>query len=835
MESKPSLFDQTILKGKGDYPFRMSLNFKFILILAGVLLIGVVTSSILVLNLQREQLIDGIEAASMHANSAIEAGLDHAMLTNDITMEKSIIQSVVSPGGIERVQIMNVQGVVMLSSDPAGVGRQFDPNEPICQSCHPYGEGPRSIVYTPGVGRAAELLSVTPIRNEPACMACHDSKTPVLGLMLTETSLVDLNNNLAAGEGRIVLSTLVTFVVMAGLILLALRRFVIGPVDILAKNMVEIGSGNLDHSVPAGSNDEIGGLARAFDSMRHNLKESRGETERSNRELGVLHQVALATGQLVALEQTLRDILKIVVEKLEMQTGIIYLWDDRQKRFERIVNLGLSDYQLSEIDRRRKTEGGDLTKEIASTGSVHYVPDMSNNRHFEGLFDNLSQRAYINVPLKSQGKVVGTMELSTQAGGKLTEREIDLIRAVGNEIGIAIDNTGLLAETRRNAKEATTLYELGSQISASLELVQVLHEVAEGARAVLSADVGVIGLVEPSKQEVAIKAFSGDHSDSLNQLRVPIHTEQGHALSVNKPIIVEDATLPGEGEIAGLVQLEGMGSFLAVPLWRNGGLRGLVGIMTRSPRRYSILEVRLLTRLAQQTIAAIENAQLYEQVQYVSILEERERIAREIHDGLAQLVGSIRIWAEEAELSLAEKNWKASRGAIKKVEESARVAYASLREEMMGLRETLVPGEDIFPVLTEYLSRFQNQSGIRSRLQVRRTTVEKDPIALSPNVEIQLLRIIQEGLTNVHRHAKAQHVLVDCTETAETLSITIEDDGEGFIPANVPEGHLGLRIMSERAASVGGQVSISSELGRGTRLEIEFPRKGMNHSNGSAA
>jgi signal transduction histidine kinase len=297
--------------------------------------------------------------------------------------------------------------------------------------------------------------------------------------------------------------------------------------------------------------------------------------------------------------------------------------------------------------------------------------------------------------------------------------------------------------------------------------------------------------------------------------------------------MVEDVRRSDAGEMAGLIQQQGMLSLLAVPLLRGGELRGLVSIMTRRPRRYALEEVRLLTRLAQQTIVAIENAQLYQQVQYVSILEERERIAREIHDGLAQLVGSIRIWADEAELSLGERNWKASRSAIKKVEEAARVAYASLREEMMGLRETLVPGEDIFPVLTEYLSRFQNHSGIQSRLQVKRLAGDKQPLALSPNVEIQLLRIVQEGLTNVHRHANAHHVQVDCMETAEMLYISIQDDGEGFVPENVPEGHLGLRIMSERAASVGGQVSINSELGRGTRLEIEFPREAVNRSKGS--
>ena len=812
----------------------MTLNIKFILILAGVLLVGVVTSSILVLNLQRQQLIDSAEAASINTSNAIQAGLEHAMLTNDIAMSNGVIQSVVSKGGIERVRVLNGQGIVRLSSNPSDVGRQFGQAEPLCQACHPYGTAtiPRSTLYNPSPGQEI-MVTVIPIRNQAKCTPCHAAEIRVLGLLMTDSSLVELNDNLAASEGRIVLSTVVTFVIMAGLILLATGRFVTRPINLLAENMAEVGSGNLDHPVPAGSNDELGGLALAFDSMRRNLRDSRAETDQSNRELSVLHQVALSTGQLVALEQTLRETVKIVVEKLQMQSGIIYLWDENQKRFERIVSLGLSDHQLQEIERRRKTAGGDLTNEIANVGSVHYVPEMSNSRHFEGLFDNLSQRAYINVPLKSQGKVVGTMELTTLPGRQLSERGIQVIKAVGNEIGIAIDNSALLAETRRNAKEATTLYELGMQISASLELDQVLLAVAECARAVLSADVGVIGLVEPNHQIVSIKAFSGNHSESLKELKMPLQTDEGRTLSLNKPIIVEDVRLPDAGEMAGLVQRQGMLSLLAVPLLRGRELRGLIGIMTRRPRRYSLEEVRLLTRLALQTIVAIENAQLYQQVQYVSILEERERIAREIHDGLAQLVGSIRIWADEAELSLGERNWKASRGAIKKVEEAARVAYASLREEMMGLRETLVPGEDIFPVLTEYLSRFQNHSGIQSRLQVKRLPGDNQPLALSPNVEIQLLRIVQEGLTNVHRHANAQHVLVDCIETAEMLFISIQDDGEGFIPGNVPEGHLGLRIMSERAASVGGQVSINSELGRGTRLEIEFPREPVDRSKGS--
>ena len=166
-------------------------------------------------------------------------------------------------------------------------------------------------------------------------------------------------------------------------------------------------------------------------------------------------------------------------------------------------------------------------------------------------------------------------------------------------------------------------------------------------------------------------------------------------------------------------------------------------------------------------------------------------------------------------------------------EETARDAYASLREELMGLRVKMVPGKDIFPMLAEYLSRFQREWGIQSRLEIHRYDHHSEPIPLSPNVEIQLLRIVQEGLTNVHRHANARHVIIDCVETADALNISIQDDGDGFTLENIPEGHFGLRIMNERATSVGGQVRVSSELGHGTRLEINVPRDGTHRNEGS--
>ena len=161
---------------------------------------------------------------------------------------------------------------------------------------------------------------------------------------------------------------------------------------------------------------------------------------------------------------------------------------------------------------------------------------------------------------------------------------------------------------------------------------------------------------------------------------------------------------------------------------------------------------------------------------------------------------------------------------LKRIDRTARDAYAVVREEMLGLRDGPRPGEDLIPHLEGCLDRFQRQWGIAAVLEGTGDD-RMLPVSVTPAAKIQLLRILQEVLTNVRRHAEATRVRLAMADKDGWLSVTIEDDGRGFDPQQVGSGHLGLGIMRERAASVGGRLSVTSQPGQGTHIEVQLPSR----------
>lgn len=806
--------------------FKPGLSLKLLLIVVGVSLINVLVSSFLVLTLQRRQLIESTQAATIRLSDTIEASLEHAMVENDWPLVDHMVQSVVAEERIKTIRILDAQGVVRVSSSSEEVGKRFDQGEPSCQFCHANTARPgnQAAILTAEDGREA-LLNVNLIRNRPQCAGCHDPRSEVLGLMMIEAPLADLQGQLAAGFWQIALSALVTSAILVGLMYLALRKFVIRPVGELARGASEIGAGNLDYPVRATSRDELGELARSFDAMRQRLKESLAGLERRNRELSVLNEVALAASQLLDLQQILDLALDTVVNLLGMQAGSIYLRDEESGRLTQRACRGLSEAQCQEIERLRQQPSGDLSRQVTQSGKVIFVADLAAEDRFQGLWDDLRGRSYVNIPLKSKGTVVGTMGLVTYAGQPLTERELEVLKVVGREIGIAIDNALLLAETRSREQVARTLYRLGTQISASLELGQVLDAVAEAARQVLAADIGVVGMLDEEHHEVSVKAAAGARTDALKGLRVPVRGEVlGSTLASGQPLIEAeyrpDLPIPHARD---LIVAEGVVSFLAVPLWRSERLLGLLGVMTRKHRRFSQDDVQLLTRLAHQVVVVVENARLYQQVRHLTILEERDRLAREMHDHLAQALGYLNLKASISEGLLSGGQLAQAQANLLELKEVAQETYTDVREAIFSLRTTVLPGAGLLPTLREYLAEYRTHYGVEACLVVDDESLTQVPA----HVGIQIIRIAKEALTNVRKHAGASKAWICFERDGDWIRITVGDDGRGFDPAQVAREsrqYFGLQIMRERAEGVGGSLELDSQPGKGTRVVIRVPR-----------
>jgi nitrate/nitrite-specific signal transduction histidine kinase len=805
-------------------PFKARLNLKLLLIVVSVSLIGSLVSAFIVLTLQRQQLIGHAQATATRLSDVVEASLEHAMLTNDRIVAGEIIQAVVNEESVERIRVLDADGVAQISSTPTEVGQRFDRSQSGCQVCHIDEVAPDSqtIISSSKSGRGV-LLNVNLIHNQPQCAGCHQPQTEVLGLLMIEMPLTDVREQLADGWWQIGLAELGSSLVLVGLMLLALRKLVIRPVGELAEGAAEIGAGNLDYKVRVTSQDELGELAKAFDSMRQRLKASLAGLERRNQELSVLNEVALAASQLVDLQQILDFALDTVMNTLGLEAGCIYLRNKESGRLMRRTCRGLSHSPCEEIERPRRQASRGFSEQVVRSGELIFIADMAADDRLQGLWPDKRGRSYVNIPLKSKGAVVGTMALVTYDGQPLTEREVEVLQVVGDEIGIAIDKALLLAETRGREQEATTLYQLGMQLSSSLDLGQVLEVVADSARQLLAADIGVVGLLEEQRQAMVVAATAGAWTRALRGLRVPISGETpGVVLARGRPLILEEyrrgLPIPHAKDV---IEAEGVVSFVAVPLQRGEHAVGMVGVMMRQGRHFTQHDVQLLTRLAHQVVVAIDNARLYQQVRRLAILEERDRLAREMHDYLAQALGYLNLKASLTSGLLSSQQIDQVEAGLLELKQVTKEIYTDVREAIFSLRTATPPGLGLLPTLRDYLEEYERHYGVHADL-----VAQDYPTGFSPEVDVQVLRIIQEALTNVRKHAQASCAWVRLEQEDSRLCITVEDDGRGFDPARstrAGQRYFGLQIMRERAESIGGRLELDSRPGQGTRVVVCVP------------
>jgi PAS domain S-box-containing protein len=220
------------------------------------------------------------------------------------------------------------------------------------------------------------------------------------------------------------------------------------------------------------------------------------------------------------------------------------------------------------------------------------------------------------------------------------------------------------------------------------------------------------------------------------------------------------------------------------------------------------------------------HAQLVEQQRALAMLHERERLGRELHDNLGQVLGYVKMKVQIAREALVEEEKTAVDRHLTQLEAVVQEAHTDVRDYLLGLDARPPVETAFFSALREYLRRFGETYPIETDLQV---STEMADCALGPMVQVQLLRIIQEALTNTRKHAAARRVCVSASAANGRARIVIQDDGQGFDAAQAAQGpgqHYGLGFMRERAAEVGGSVEIDSAPSQGTRVVIQMPVNG---------
>ncbi len=582
-------------------------------------------------------------------------------------------------------------------------------------------------------------------------------------------------------------------------------------------------------------------LERAYAALERRMQDRA-------REIGLLNSVAAVVSGL----SDLREILKVSLEKtmgaFGLEAGGAYGLDEQTGSLVMLAHKGLSDSflgQTARLNMETALAGRQLNPELPLSWAVADYPSGS----LKAFIEAEGLKRIVGVPLVAKGKIVGGIVLNTREERTLSEEEESLLVAVGQQIGLAIENARLLelerqqhAEAHRRQEVAEGLRETLAVLNSGSPLPRTLSFLISQACRLMQCDASSLFQLETPQGPLSIQASCGLDPEYARTVRLsPGQGGAGRALAERKPVALPDAEQaveamrrdPGVGSPADLEALElmirttGYRALLSVPLIvQNEGYGGIT-LYYRSPRRFTDEEVLLATSIGVQAAMAIENARLRARAEQTATVEERNRLARELHDSVAQSLYSVTLYAEAAARLVGAGETAGVAEHLRELGTTARDALREMRLLIFELSPPALEKSSLADAIQARLDAVESRGGISVQLRVHGTE------RLERECRQELYLIAQEALNNALKHSRAQAVTIQLEFGEKETRLSIRDDGVGFRmePAQ-KSGGRGLRSMQERVQGIGGTLAVESRPSGGTEVTVTAPSR---RSGGSCA
>ena len=378
-------------------------------------------------------------------------------------------------------------------------------------------------------------------------------------------------------------------------------------------------------------------------------------------------------------------------------------------------------------------------------------------------------------------------------------------------------NSSLEEHIARRTRELELLNDISREISSHLDIQRVLNSVTEKAHSLLAGEVAALCLMDENQHWLRLQAISGPRMAVNGQNAPADDALAGVVLERDQALVCGAHSCHGECRILSPAYRV---SHMAAPLRTGDHVIGALCVGSVAQDRFAEDSAALLTKLANSAAIALENARLYAQAERVATLEERHRVAAEMHDGLGQTLSYLGLMTDQVVEFLSTGQDDSALGRLAKAREAIGQASGELRRAINSLMDES-PGEtDLCKGLQIAVKKFAADSHLLVTWQAAAGTRPK----CSRQTAEQVMNIASEALSNVAHHAQARHVRVRIGQVDGHYSLTVEDDGKGFDTSQPePTGHFGLQIMQTRAAHIGGRVQIDSKPEKGTRVLLTWP------------
>ena len=360
-------------------------------------------------------------------------------------------------------------------------------------------------------------------------------------------------------------------------------------------------------------------------------------------------------------------------------------------------------------------------------------------------------------------------------------------------------------------------------ISADLSLGETLKRIIAAAVTLVDAQYGALGVPDENGETLVEFVTIGLNAEAEARIS---HRPRGHGLL---------GVIMREGQALRLSDLHAhplssgfpahhpdMVSFLGVPiLYKGKSLGNLYLTNKRGAAEFSEQDQHLIEQLAAHAAIAIDNARLYEQIQQFRVLEERQRIGMDLHDGIIQSIYAVGLNLELVNGLLGDGETEAAVERVRGAIDSLNTVIRDIRAYILDLRPRRFEGDNLVPALRQLLDEFRGNTLVNVELRA-------DPVvehALTAEARRALFHIVQEALSNAARHSRATRVEIHLAEYEHEIELVLQDNGQGF-DVNRAErrvGH-GLMNMRDRVSTIGGQCRISSRPGVGTEVRVRVPK-----------
>jgi signal transduction histidine kinase len=562
-------------------------------------------------------------------------------------------------------------------------------------------------------------------------------------------------------------------------------------------------------------------LDELLDELQARLDAARGTRDRVHS----LLEAVLSVGRELDLEQALRSIVEAAAVLVEAEYAALGVIGPDGTRLSEFLTVGVSEEQIARIGPY--PEGHGILGELIRHPEPLRLPKLSAHPASYGFpAHHPPMNTFLGVPIRVRDQVFGNLYLTEKRGGaQFDEDDESVLSTLAVAAGVAIDNARLYEESRLRERWLQASAEITHSLMSGSGRAEVLGLIAERAREITSAALAVVAVPMEDTDALMVELAIGREAEAHRGLVVPGNDKLiGQAFASAVPVTNPDVSRADRGETgvspedsAIVPRFTGMGPAVAVPIGSGDGVRGVVLLVRAEGQTvFSEKETEPLQGFAAQAAVAMELAERRRDAEQIAVLQDRDRIARDLHDLAIQ-----RLFATGMTLQSAGRF-------IEHAEASERVlrAVGDLDETIKIIRST------IFGLR----SRDDGAAGAGLRARVVRAVGEAAPVlGFAPSVRMEglldtdvpkeiadhVVAVLSESLTNIARHARADRADVGLETDGRELRLAVSDNGVGIPPGG---RRSGLRNMGERAQQLGGTLELSSPAdGGGTTLTWQVP------------